>query len=166
MPACRQHRRASLGPLPAVMTTNPPQIRTLAWSALRQATLLLGIVFWSISGNHVWAQEDSMSRSESKAAKRRVKDAAKAEKQAKKEFEKNYKELQKRHYKHQQTSREKNFIRPDGKDESVSGREGGHAKDNVRRRMRKGQQKARRNRDGRAIPWWRRVLLRRSWKRG
>ena len=133
---------------------------------MRAALLLLGLLCWSVNGGDVWAQEDSMSRSERKAVKRRVKDAAKAEKQANKEFEKNYKELQKRHYKHQQTSREKNFIRPDGKDESVSGREGGHAKDNVRRRMRKGQQKARRNRDGRAIPWWRRVRLRRSWKKG
>ena len=133
---------------------------------MRAALLLLGLLCWSVYGGDVWAQEDSMSRSERKAVKRRVKDAAKAEKQANKEFEKNYKELQKRHYKHQQTSREKNFIRPDGKDESVSGREGGHAKDNVRRRMRKGQQKARRNRDGRAIPWWRRVVLRRSWKKG
>lgn len=133
---------------------------------MRAALLLLGLLCWSVYGGDVWAQEDSMSRNERKAAKRRVKDAAKAEKQANKEFEKNYKELQKRHYKHQQTSREKNFIRPDGKDESVSGREGGHAKDNVRRRMRKGQQKARRNRDGRAIPWWRRVRLRRSWKKG
>ena len=132
---------------------------------MRDALLLLGLLCWSVYGGDVWAQEDSMSRSERKAVKRRVKDAAKAEKQANKEFEKNYKELQKRHYKHQQTSREKNFIRPDGKDESVSGREGGHAKDNVRRRMRKGQQKARRNRDGRAIPWWRRVRLRRSWKK-
>ena len=132
---------------------------------MRAALLLLGLLCWSVYGGDVWAQEDSMSRSERKAVKRRVKDAAKAEKQANKEFEKNYKELQKRHYKHQQTSREKNFIRPDGKDESVSGREGGHAKDNVRRRMRKGQQKARRNRDGRAIPWWRRVRLRRSWKK-
>ncbi len=132
---------------------------------MRNALLLLGLLCWSVYGGDVWAQEDSMSRSERKAVKRRVKDAAKAEKQANKEFEKNYKELQKRHYKHQQTSREKNFIRPDGKDESVSGREGGHAKDNVRRRMRKGQQKARRNRDGRAIPWWRRVRLRRSWKK-
>ena len=133
---------------------------------MRTTLLLLGLLCWSVHGGDVWAQEDSMSRSERKAVKRRVKDAAKAEKQANKEFEKNYKELQKRHYKHQQTSREKNFIRPDGKDESVSGREGGHAKDNVRRRMRKGQQKARRNRDGRAIPWWRRVRLRRSWKKG
>ena len=133
---------------------------------MRAALLLLGLLCWSVYCGDVWAQEDSMSRSERKAVKRRVKDAAKAEKQANKEFEKNYKELQKRHYKHQQTSREKNFIRPDGKDESVSGREGGHAKDNVRRRMRKGQQKARRNRDGRAIPWWRRVRLRRSWKKG
>ena len=133
---------------------------------MRAGLLLLGLLCWSVYGGDVWAQEDSMSRSERKAVKRRVKDAAKAEKQANKEFEKNYKELQKRHYKHQQTSREKNFIRPDGKDESVSGREGGHAKDNVRRRMRKGQQKARRNRDGRAIPWWRRVRLRRSWKKG
>ncbi|HAI00425.1 MAG TPA: hypothetical protein DCL98_02875 [Flavobacteriales bacterium] len=132
---------------------------------MRNALLLLGLLCWSVYGGDVWAQEDSMSRSERKAVKRRVKDAAKAEKQANKEFEKNYKELQKRHYKHQQTSREKNFIRPDGKDESVSGREGGHAKDNVRKRMRKGQQKARRNRDGRAIPWWRRVRLRRSWKK-
>ena len=127
--------------------------------------LLLSLVFWGVSGSDAWGQEDSMSRSERKVVKRRVKDVAKAEQQANKEFEKNYKELQKRHYKHQQTSREKNFIRPDGKDESVSGREGGQAKDNVRRRMRKGQQKARRNRDGRAIPWWRRVRLRRSWKK-
>ena len=148
------------------MTSTPPHLHPLAWSALRAAFLLLGLLCWGVSDCDVWAQEDSMSRSERKAVKRRVKDAAKAEKQANKEFEKNYKELQKRHYKHQQTSREKNFIRPDGKDESVSGREGGHAKDNVRRRMRKGQQKARRNRDGRAIPWWRRVRLRRSWKKG
>lgn len=133
---------------------------------MRATLLLLGLLCWSVYGGDVWAQEDSMSRSERKAVKRRVKDAAKAEKQANKEFEKNYKELQKRHYKHQQTSREKNFIQPDGKDESVSGREGGHAKDNVRKRMRKGQQKARRNRDGRATPWWRRILLRRSWKKG
>ena len=148
------------------MTSIPPHCHPHAWSALRAALLLLGLLCWSVYGGDVWAQEDSMSRSERKAVKRRVKDAAKAEKQANKEFEKNYKELQKRHYKHQQTSREKNFIRPDGKDESISGREGGHAKDNVRRRMRKGQQKARRNRDGRAIPWWRRVMLRRSWKKG
>ena len=148
------------------MTSTPPHCNPHAWSAMRAALLLLGLLCWSVYGGDVWAQEDSMSRSERKAVKRRVKDAAKAEKQANKEFEKNYKELQKRHYKHQQTSREKNFIRPDGKDESVSGREGGHAKDNVRRRMRKGQQKARRNRDGRAIPWWRRVRLRRSWKKG
>ena len=148
------------------MTSTPPHCHPHAWSAMRAALLLLGLLCRSVYGGDVWAQEDSMSRSERKAVKRRVKDATKAEKQANKEFEKNYKELQKRHYKHQQTSREKNFIRPDGKDESVSGREGGQAKDNVRRRMRKGQQKARRNRDGRAIPWWRRVLLRRSWKRG
>lgn len=148
------------------MTSTPPHFRTLAWTALRAALLLLGLGFWSVSGGDIWAQEDSRSRSERKAMKRRVKDAAKAEKKANKEFEKNYKELQKRHYKHQQTSREKNFIQPDGKDESVSGREGGHAKDNVRKRMRKGQQKARRNRDGRATPWWRRILLRRSWKKG
>ena len=133
---------------------------------VRTATLLLGLVCWGAPGNGAWGQGDSMSRSERKASTRRVKDAAKAEKQANKEFEKNYKELQNRHYKHQQTSREKNFIRPDGKDESVSGQEGGHAKDNVRRRMRRGQKKARRNRDGRAVPWWRRILLRRSWKRG
>ena len=147
------------------MTSTPPHCHPHAWSAMRAALLLLGLLCWRVHGGDVWAQEDSMSRSERKAVKRRVKDAAKAEKQANKEFEKNYKELQKRHYKHQQTSREKNFIQPDGKDESISGREGGHDKDNVRRRMRKGQQKARRNRDGRAIPWWRRVLLRRSWKR-
>lgn len=144
----------------------PSLVHTHAWSTARAAAILLGLLYSGVFDNGVWGQEDSMSRGERKAVKRRVKDAAKAEKQANKEFEKNYKALQKRHYKHQQTSREKNFIQPNGKDESVSGREGGHAKDNVRRRMRKGQQKARRNRDGRAIPWWRRVLLRRSWKRG
>ena len=42
-----------------------------------------------------------------------MKDAAKAEKKAMKEFEKNYKELQERHYKHQQTGREKNLIVPE-----------------------------------------------------
>ena len=144
----------------------PSHIQTHAWSAARTTVMLLGLLCSGVFENGVWSQEDSMSRSERKAVKRMMKDAAKAEKQADKEFEKNYKALQKRHYKHQQTSREKNFIQPNGKDESVSGREGGHAKDNVRRRMRKGQQKARRNRDGRAVPWWRRILIRRSWKRG
>ena len=166
MPASCRHRRASLGPLPPVMTKLQPQRCTHAWPAMRGALLLLAMLFLRVSEQGVWGQEDSMSRSERRVVKRRVKDAEKAEKQANKEFERNYKALQKRHYKHQQTSREKNFIRPDGKDESVSGQEGGHAKDNVRRRMRRGQKKARRNRDGRAVPWWRRVLLRRSWKRG
>lgn len=92
-----------------------------------------------------------------------MKAVLKAEKKALKEFEKNYHEQQQRHYRLQQTGREKNLIVPDGKDAQTTRRANSFSKDNVRKRMRKGQQKARRQRDGRAIPWWRRLLLRRSW---
>ena len=132
---------------------------------MRAALLLLGLLCWSVYGGDVWAQEDSMSRSERKAVKRRVKDAAKAEKQANKEFEKNYKELQERHYKHQQTGREKNLIVPEGSSSRTKRRNSNHEKGNVRKRMRKGQQKARRHRDGRTVSWWQRLSVRRSWKK-
>ena len=121
--------------------------------------------FAVLSTVEVHAQVESVSRSERKAEERRVKQAAKEEKKALKEFEKNYQELQERHYKHQQTSREKNLIVPGGPKTRTERRNKNHQKDNVRKRMRKGQQKARRHRDGRTVPWWRRIWVRRSWKK-
>lgn len=120
---------------------------------------------WSGTLTAVHAQGDSMSRSERKAEEKRVKAVAKAEKKALKEFEKNYKELQERHYKHQQTGREKNLIVPEGGNTRTERRNKNHEKGNVRKRMREGQQKARRYRDGRAVSWWRRLLVRRGWKK-
>lgn len=129
------------------------------------AGLLLLMGSGILGGVNVWGQVESMSRSERKAEERRMKEAAKAEKKALKEFEKNYKELQERHYKFQQTGREKNIIVPDGQDKSTTRKHKNHQKDNVKRRMRKGQQKARRHRDGRAVSWWRRIWVRNSWKK-
>ena len=125
--------------------------------------LLVGLG-WMV-GSPALAQSDSQSRSERKAEERRMKEAAKAEKKAMKAFEKNYKELQERHYKHQQTGREKNLIVPDGSSTRTKRRSGNHEKGNVRKRMRKGQQKARRHRDGRTVSWWQRLSVRRSWKK-
>lgn len=133
-------------------------MNTLAGLLLLMGTGMLG-------GGNVWGQVESMSRSERKAEERRMKEAAKAEKKAMKEFEKNYKELQERHYKFQQTGREKNIVVPDGQDKSTTRKHKNHQKDNVKRRMRKGQQKARRHRDGRAVSWWRRIWVRNSWKK-
>ena len=133
-------------------------MNTLAGLLLLMGTGMLG-------GGDVWGQVESMSRSERKAEERRMKEAAKAEKKAMKEFEKNYKELQERHYKFQQTGREKNIVVPDGQDKSTTRKHKNHQKDNVKRRMRKGQQKARRHRDGRAVSWWRRIWVRNSWKK-
>lgn len=133
-------------------------MNTLAGLLLLMGTGMLG-------GGDVWGQVESMSRSERKAEERRMKEVAKAEKKAMKEFEKNYKELQERHYKFQQTGREKNIVVPDGQDKSTTRKHKNHQKDNVKRRMRKGQQKARRHRDGRAVSWWRRIWVRNSWKK-
>ena len=125
--------------------------------------MLVGL--WGGATSEVWAQFDSMSRSERKAEERKVKAAAKAEQKALKEFEKNYKELQERHYKFQQTGREKNLIVPDGVNKSTTRKHQSQQKDNVKKRMRKGQQKARRHRDGRTVSWWRRIWVRNSWKK-
>jgi len=125
---------------------------------------MLGAV-WVAESGKVWGQFDSKSRSERKAEERELKERAKAEKKAMKEFEKNYKELQERHYKFQQTGREKNLVLPEGQDKSTTRKRKSHAKDNVKKRMRKGQQKARRHRDGRTVSWWRRLWVRRSWKK-
>ena len=95
----------------------------------------------------------------------RAQEAEKAEKKALKTFEKNYKEAQKRHYKLQQTGKEKNLIMPDGDDIATNSAFQNHEKVNVRKQMRKAQQKARRQRDGRSVPWWRRIWLRRKWKK-
>ena len=133
----------------------------------RVAVLLVGLG-WMMGSNaqaQAQAQVDSQSRSERKAEERRMKDAAKAEKKAMKQFEKNYKELQERHYKHQQTGREKNLIVPEGSSSRTKRRNSNHEKGNVRKRMRKGQQKARRHRDGRTVSWWQRLSVRRSWKK-
>ena len=131
----------------------------------RVLVLLVGLGWMVGSPVQVQAQADSQSRSERKAEERRMKEAAKAEKKAMKEFEKNYKELQERHYKHQQTGREKNLIVPEGSSTRTKRRNKNHEKGNVRKRMRKGQQKARRHRDGRTVSWWQRLSVRRSWKK-
>ena len=129
----------------------------------RVVVMLVGLG-WMV-GSPAKAQEASQSRSERKAEERRMKEAAKAEKKAMKEFEKNYKELQERHYKHQQTGREKNLIIPEGSSSRTKRRNKNHEKGNVRKRMRKGQEKARRHRDGRTVSWWQRLSVRRSWKK-
>ena len=145
------------------MTTST---RSRGWAVVGQvmAACVIG-GFAVLSTVEVHAQVESVSRSERKAEERRVKQAAKEEKKVLKEFEKNYQELQERHYKHQQTSREKNLIVPGGPKTRTERRNKNHEKDNVRKRMRKGQQKARRHRDGRTVPWWRRIWVRRSWKK-
>ena len=145
------------------MTTST---RSRGWAVVCQvmAACVIG-GFAVLSTVEVHAQVESVSRSERKAEERRVKQAAKEEKKVLKKFEKNYQELQERHYKHQQTSREKNLIVPGGPKTRTERRNKNHEKDNVRKRMRKGQQKARRHRDGRTVPWWRRIWVRRSWKK-
>lgn len=144
-------------------SSHPPR-RPQRW--LQELTwLVLFAGLWVGGTNEVWGQLESMSRSERKAEERRMKEIAKAEKKTMKEFEKNYKELQERHYKFQQTGREKNIVVPDGQDKSTTRKHKNHQKDNVKKRMRKGQQKARKHRDGRAVSWWRRLWVRRSWKK-
>lgn len=90
-------------------------------------------------GNGTQAPWNKRSRSEAREAKQNQKTAQKQEEKAWKEFEENYKERQKRHY--------------------------GFQKKHVRKRMRKGQQKARKHRDGRTVPWWRRIWLRKRWEK-
>ena len=143
--------------------TTTPRILLQHISRTLALTFCVGWMVGSLS--QAQAQSDSQSRSERKAEERRMKEAAKAEKKAMKEFEKNYKELQERHYKHQQTGREKNLIIPEGSRTRTTRRNEKHEKGNVRKRMRKGQQKARRHRDGRTVSWWQRLSVRRSWKK-
>ena len=112
-------------------------------------------------GGLLGQDEGRMPRSERRALKK----LKKAEKKAIKTFEKNYKEAQKRHYNLQQTGKEKNLIVPGGDDIATNSAFQNHEKVNVRKQMRKAQQKARRQRDGRSVPWWRRILLRRKWKK-
>lgn len=90
-------------------------------------------------GNGTQAPWNKRSRSETREAKQNQKTVQKQEEKAWKEFEENYKERQKRHY--------------------------GFQKKHVRKRMRKGQQKARKHRDGRTVPWWRRIWLRKRWEK-
>lgn len=111
---------------------------------------------------HVWAQDEGrMPRSERRALRK----IQKAEKKALRTFEKNYKKAQQRHYNLQQTGKEKNLIVPDGQDMSTNRFNQNQEKVNVKKQMRKAQQKARRQRDGRSVPWWRRIWLRRKWKK-
>ena len=165
----RQSLDAIHSPLALTRTPNPhvlqhvSRVGKFCASAWRVVVLLVGLG-WMV-GSPALAQSDSQSRSERKAEERRMKEAARAEKKAMKAFEKNYKELQARHYKHQQTGREKNLIVPDGSSTRTKRRNGNHEKGNVRKRMRKGQQKARRHRDGRTVSWWQRLSVRRSWKK-
>lgn len=162
-----QKRRRSLDAIriPLALTRITPA--HVLQRTLRAAGRVVGLVLcWGwLVGSPLQAQDDSMSRSERNAEKRRVKEAAKAEKKALKAFEKNYKQRQEQHYKNQQTSREKNLIAPGEGSARTEKRNAGHRKDNVRKRMRKGQQKARRHRDGRTVSWWRRLSVRRSWKK-
>tara|TARA_B100000989_G_scaffold123973_1_gene91653 strand:+ start:4434 stop:4880 length:447 start_codon:yes stop_codon:yes gene_type:complete len=140
---------------------------TFGQGPLTRVFRIFGLAMWLvlIFQNSLGAQIDSMSRSERKAEERRQKEAAKAEEKMLKSFEKNYKSLQERHYKNQQTGREKNLIVPEGSNARTTRRSKNHEKSNVRKRMRRSQQKARRHRDGRTVSWWRRLSLRRSWKK-
>ena len=130
-------RRRSLDPIhqPSRDDNHTPQHPVATRSCA--LALLVGLGWMVGSPVQVQAQADSQSRSERKAEERRMKDAAKAEKKAMKEFEKNYKELQERHYKHQQTGREKNLIVPEGSRSRTKRRNSSHEKGNVRKRMRK-----------------------------
>ena len=152
-------------PKPHVLQRVSNAGRLSACVARMVVMVVVGLGWMVGSPMQVQAQADSQSRSERKAEERRMKEAAKAEKKAMKEFEKNYKDLQERHYKHQQTGREKNLIVPDESSARTKRRNGNHEKGNVRKRMRKGQQKARRHRDGRTVSWWQRLSVRRSWKK-
>ena len=144
----------------------PTRSRRSATQARLLRTYLALVLAAGGGSAEAWSQDEGVSRSERKAEEKRMKALAKAEKKAYKEFEKAYKERQERHYDMQQTSREKNLIVPEGRSTRAHHKTNGHAKDNVRKRMRKGQQKARRNRDGRSVAWWRRIRLRQSWKKG
>lgn len=160
---CHRPRNLDTIHLPRALTLRV----TLHSKALQRVLRVLGLVVcWGwMMGSFAVAQEESVSRSEQRAEKRRMKEAVKAEKKALKAFEKNYKEQQKRHYKLQQTGREKNLVVPDGGSTRTERRNQNHEKGNVRKRMRKGQQKARRHRDGRTVSWWQRLRIRNRWKR-
>lgn len=124
--------------------------------------LVLAVVLLGLGTGRVWGQDEERLPRKERKALRKLK---RAEKKAVKTFEKNYKEAQKRHYKLQQTGKEKNLIMPDGDNIATNSANQNHEKVNVRRQMRKAQQKARRQRDGRSVPWWRRIWLRRKWKK-
>jgi hypothetical protein len=124
--------------------------------------LVLAVVLLGPGTGCVWGQDEGRLPRKERKALRKLK---RAEKKAVKTFEKNYKEAQKRHYKLQQTGKEKNLIMPDGDDIATNSAFQNHEKVNVRKQMRKAQQKARRQRDGRSVPWWRRIWLRRKWKK-
>ena len=143
----------------------PPTHKSLALvtSPVAQRVILVWIVVglsWGPAGM-LGQDEGRLPRKERKALRK----LKRAEKRAVKTFEKNYKEAQKRHYKLQQTGKEKNLIVPDGNNLATNSAFQNHEKVNVKRQMRKAQQKARRQRDGRAVPWWRRIWLRRKWKK-
>lgn len=129
---------------------------------LRRLLLALAVAILGWGPASMMGQDEGrMPRSERRALKK----LKKAEKKALKTFEKNYKEAQKRHYKLQQTGKEKNLIMPDGDNIATNSAYQNQEKVNVRKQMRKAQQKARRQRDGRSVPWWRRIWLRRKWKK-
>lgn len=150
-------KKRGINSTPFAVTT--PALHKLTCLAHRVMLLLALAVLGQ--GSTLGQDEGRMPRSERRALKK----LKKAEKKALKTFEKNYKEAQKRHYKLQQTGKEKNLIMPDGDDIATNSAFQNHEKVNVRRQMRKAQQKARRQRDGRSVPWWRRIWLRRKWKK-
>ena len=135
--------------------------QTLTCAAQRMM-LVLAMTLLGLGPGRVWSQDEERLPRKERKALRKLK---RAEKKAVKTFEKNYKEAQKRHYNLQQTGKEKNLIMPDGDNIATNWAHQNHEKVNVRKQMRKAQQKARRQRDGRSVPWWRRIWLRRKWKK-
>ena len=75
--------------------------------------LVLAVVLLGLGTGRIWGQDEGRLPRKERKALRKLK---RAEKKAVKTFEKNYKEAQKRHYRLQQTGKEKNLIMPDGDD--------------------------------------------------
>jgi hypothetical protein len=158
----RKKRGINSKPFAVTMPPTPTPRMHDPTRALRRMLLALAVTVlgWG-PASMVGQDEGRVPRSERRALKK----LKKADKKALKTFEKNYKEAQKRHYKLQQTGKEKNLIMPDGDNIATNSAYQNQEKVNVRKQMRKAQQKARRQRDGRSVPWWRRIWLRRKWKK-
>ena len=122
--------------LRASRTSTALRAKGMPWTATFAVLLALA---WATPSQALAQREDSQSRSERRAMKRLAKETQKQAEAAYKEWEENYIKLQEEHYDRQQS--------------------------HVKKKMRRGQQKARRHADGRTVPWWRRIWLRRKWKK-